>query len=61
VGLIAEGLTNRLIAEQLTLSVRTIERHIANIYDRLGCTGKAGRVIATVYAIRHGLTRCAKD
>jgi DNA-binding NarL/FixJ family response regulator len=56
VGLIAEGLTNRQIAERLTLSVRTIERHIANIYDRLGCTGKAGRAIATAYAIRHGLT-----
>jgi DNA-binding NarL/FixJ family response regulator len=61
VGLIAEGLTNRQIAERLTLSVRTVERHIANIYDRLGCTGKAGRAIATAYAIRHGLTPPAKE
>jgi DNA-binding NarL/FixJ family response regulator len=61
VGLIAKGLTNRQIAERLTLSVRTIERHIANIYDRLGCTGKAGRAIATAYAIRHGLTPFANE
>ena len=61
VGLIAEGLTNRQIAERLTLSVRTVERHIANIYDRLGCTGKAGRAIATAYAIRHGLMPSAKE
>ena len=61
VGLIAEGLTNRQIAERLTVSVRTVERHIANIYDRLGCTGKAGRAIATAYAIRHGLMPSAKE
>ena len=54
--LIAEGLTNRQIAERLTLSVRTVERHIENVYNRLGCTGKAGRAVATAYAIRHGLT-----
>jgi DNA-binding NarL/FixJ family response regulator len=54
--LIAQGLRNRQIAERLTISIRTVERHIENIYNRLGCTGKAGRTIATAYAIRHGLT-----
>jgi DNA-binding NarL/FixJ family response regulator len=57
VGLITEGLSNRQIAERLTLSIRTVERHTENIYDRLGCSGKVGRAIATAYAIRHGLTR----
>jgi DNA-binding NarL/FixJ family response regulator len=61
VGLIAAGLSNRQIAERLTLSLRTVERHIANIYDRLGCTGKAGRAIATAYAIRHSLTPSAQE
>jgi non-specific serine/threonine protein kinase len=59
VGLIAEGLSNRQIAERLTLSLRTVERHIENVYNRLGCTGKAGRAIVTAYAIRHGLTASA--
>lgn len=61
VGLIAAGLTNREIADRLTLSVRTIERHIANIYDRLGCTGKSGRAVATAFAIHHGLTPPARE
>jgi predicted ATPase/DNA-binding CsgD family transcriptional regulator len=54
-GLIAEGLSNRQIAEQLTLSLRTVERHIENIYNRLGISGKAARAIVSAYAVRHGL------
>jgi predicted ATPase/DNA-binding CsgD family transcriptional regulator len=53
--LIAGGLTNREIAERLVLSVRTVERHIENVYNRLGIQGKAGRAIVTAYAVRHGL------
>jgi ATP/maltotriose-dependent transcriptional regulator MalT len=53
--LIAEGLSNRQIAERLTLSLRTVERHIENIYNRLGISGKAGRAIVTAYAVRHDL------
>jgi DNA-binding NarL/FixJ family response regulator len=55
VALIAGGLSNREIAEQLVLSVRTVERHIENVYNRLGIQGKAGRAIVTVYALRHGV------
>ena len=55
VALIAQGLSNRQISEALTLSVRTVERHIENVYNRLGITGKAGRAIVTAYALRHGL------
>jgi ATP/maltotriose-dependent transcriptional regulator MalT len=55
VALIAEGLSNRQIAECLVISVRTVERHIENVYNRLGISGKAGRAIVTAYALRHGL------
>ena len=50
--LIADGSSNREIAEQLVLSVRTVERHITNIYGKIGARGKAD---ATAYALRHDL------
>jgi len=53
--LIARGLSNRQIAEELFLSVRTVERHVSNIYTKLGATGKAARAQATAYAHRHAL------
>jgi ATP/maltotriose-dependent transcriptional regulator MalT len=53
VALIAAGLSNREIAGQLVLSVRTVERHIENVYNRLGIRGKAGRAIVTAYGLRH--------
>jgi non-specific serine/threonine protein kinase len=59
VALIARGLSNREISEQLVLSVRTVERHIENVYNRLGVHGKAGRAIVTAYALRHHLVEPA--
>jgi class 3 adenylate cyclase/DNA-binding CsgD family transcriptional regulator len=44
--LIAEGLDNEQIAERLYLSVRTVERHISNIYVKLRISGKAARAAA---------------
>jgi LuxR family maltose regulon positive regulatory protein len=54
-GLIARGRSNQEIAEDLFLSVRTVERHISTIYEKLGAHGKAARATATAYALKHGL------
>ncbi|MEX0683831.1 MAG: LuxR C-terminal-related transcriptional regulator [Dehalococcoidia bacterium] len=50
--LIAAGRTNAEIAEDLVLSVRTVERQITNIYRKIGARGKAD---ATAYVLRHDL------
>jgi len=52
VRLLAGGQTNQEIAEELVVSVRTIERHIGNIYGKLGARGRAH---ATAYALTRGL------
>jgi two-component system response regulator NreC len=51
-GLIALGHTNAEIAEQLFLSVRTVESHRAHIQQKLRLTTRAELV---KYALRHGL------
>ncbi len=50
--LIAEGRTSREIAELLVISIKTVERHRADILHRLGLRD---RVDLTRYAIRRGL------
>jgi DNA-binding NarL/FixJ family response regulator len=50
--LIAEGHTTREIAQMLVLSEKTVERHRANILEKLGLRD---RVDLTRYAIRRGL------
>ena len=52
VKLVAEGLTSREIAETLSISEKTGERHRGNILDKLGMRD---RVELTRYAIRRGL------
>jgi DNA-binding NarL/FixJ family response regulator len=52
VKLIAEGHSSRQIAELLVISDKTVERHRANILDKLGLRD---RVDLTRYAIRRGL------
>jgi DNA-binding NarL/FixJ family response regulator len=50
--LLAEGKTNKEIAAALVVSVPTVQRHIANIYGKIGARGRAD---ATAYTIRRGL------
>jgi LuxR family maltose regulon positive regulatory protein len=43
-GLIAQGLRDRGIADALALSEHTVHRHVANIYVKLGCSTRAAAV-----------------
>lgn len=51
-GLLATGATNQEIAEELYLSVRTIDRHVGNILTKLGVRT---RTAAASYAYEHDL------
>jgi ATP/maltotriose-dependent transcriptional regulator MalT len=53
--LLARGLSNQQMAEELVLSVRTVERHVGNIYDKLGVGGSTARAAATAFALTHGV------
>lgn len=53
-GWIATGRTNRAIGETLSISEKTVARHVANIYAKLGLSSRAA---ATAYAYEHGLAR----
>jgi pimeloyl-ACP methyl ester carboxylesterase/DNA-binding CsgD family transcriptional regulator len=44
--LAAEGMDNDAIAQALTLSVRTVERHLSNVYAKLDLHGKSARTAA---------------
>ncbi len=50
--LVALGHTDRKIAERLTISRRTVNRHMSNIFQKFAISGRAA---ATAHAIRHGL------
>jgi DNA-binding NarL/FixJ family response regulator len=42
--LVAEGRTNRDIAEELVVSDKTVKRHLSNILDKLGVNSRAAAV-----------------
>ena len=48
---LAAGVTNKEIAAELVLSVRTVDRHVSNIFVKLGVSSRAA---ATAYAHEHG-------
>ena len=50
--LLAQRYTAPEIADQLYISVRTVERHVSNVYDKLGVRSRRAAVAA---AAHHGL------
>lgn len=50
--LISQGLSNREVASRLVISVKTVGRHVENIYAKLGVSTRAA---AAVFALQHGL------
>ncbi|MFB7864269.1 MULTISPECIES: LuxR C-terminal-related transcriptional regulator [unclassified Streptomyces] len=51
-GLLARGLSNRLIARRLDISEKTVKNHLSGIYPKIGA---ADRTQAALYAQRVGL------
>jgi NarL family two-component system response regulator LiaR len=49
--LVAKGLTNQMIADQLQIDERTVRIHVSHILQKLGLEN---RTQATLYALRHG-------
>ncbi len=54
--LVAEGLTNRQIAECLVITERTAAAHVEHILDKLGV---ASRTQIGIWAVEHGLRQPA--
>jgi DNA-binding CsgD family transcriptional regulator len=50
--MLADGRTNKAIAAQLVLSERTVDRHVSNLFAKLGVSSRAA---ATAYAYEHHL------
>jgi DNA-binding NarL/FixJ family response regulator len=51
--LIVEGLSDREIAERLFISPRTVMRHVAGIFNKLGVNS---RTAAATWAVRRDIT-----
>jgi ATP/maltotriose-dependent transcriptional regulator MalT len=50
--LVATGMTNRAIADDLVISEKTVARHVSNIFTKLGLSSRSA---ATAYAYEHDL------
>jgi len=53
-GLVAQGKSNREIAEALVLSTRTVEQHLTHAYSTLGLSGKSARAAAAALVVKSG-------
>ena len=51
-GLLAEGLSNKAIAARLYLSVRTVEGHLAKLYERLGVHSRVEAALIAAHQTR---------
>ena len=49
--LVADGLTNQEIADKLTISKRTVDNHVSNVFTK---TGSKNRVALLNWAMDHG-------
>lgn len=49
--LLTAGYTNKEVAAQLSISVKTVETHRARLYERLGCASRADLVRAARGAV----------
>ena len=52
VAAVASGITNKQIAQQLSISEQTVKHHITNIFDKLGVYN---RLELTLFALHHKL------
>jgi pimeloyl-ACP methyl ester carboxylesterase/DNA-binding CsgD family transcriptional regulator len=52
--LVGQGRDNAEVALALSLSVRTVERHLTSIYTKLGLTGRAARAAAVARLLASG-------
>ena len=50
--MISRGMSNREVAGNLTISVKTVGRHIENIYTKAGVSTRAA---AAMFALQNGL------
>ena len=50
--LVASGMTNMMIADELVISEKTVARHLSNIFTKLDISSRAA---LTAYAYEHGL------
>jgi DNA-binding NarL/FixJ family response regulator len=50
--LLATGKTNHAIAADLFLAEKTVDRHVSNVFTKLGVSSRAA---ATAYAYQHQL------
>ncbi|MGH8959905.1 MAG: HD domain-containing phosphohydrolase [Jatrophihabitantaceae bacterium] len=56
VGLLAQGLANKMIAKRLGISPKTVSNHVERVYAKLGVTNRAGAAMA---AMQYGLVESA--
>ena len=50
--LVAQGMSNRQIADHLVLSTKTVRNHVERAYIKIGASNRTG---ATLFALEHGL------
>jgi pimeloyl-ACP methyl ester carboxylesterase/DNA-binding CsgD family transcriptional regulator len=50
--LVAAGMSNRQIAEELHITINTADRHVSNILSKIGASNRAE---AASFAVRHGI------